>query len=80
MANAVTTPLAGGSAHHVNNVLGLITASQMATTYSGLTQKTPTKNFAFPWKGHTTSYQNGVAFMCPTDLAAALVAAGAPVV
>ena len=80
MANSVTTPLQGGYANHVNNVLGLLTASQMASTYSGLTQKTPTRNFSFPWRGHTTSYEKGHPFMCPADLAAALVAASAPVV
>lgn len=80
MPNSVTTPLDGGYADHSSNVVGALTSTQMSTKYAGLTQKTPTKNFAFPWKGHTTSYEKGHPFMCPADLAAALVAAGAPVV
>lgn len=80
MANSVTTPLQGGFTHHVNNVLGQLTSGQMSTAYSGLTQKTPTKNFTFTYLGQHISFENGHPVMCSTALAAALVAAGAPVV
>jgi hypothetical protein len=81
MANSVTTPLQGGGySHHVSNVLGQLTSAQLVTAYPSLTQKTPTKSFSFPWNGHTMNFIKSVPVMCETTLAAALAAAGAPVV
>lgn len=80
MANGVTVGLVGGFADHSNNVVGLLTAAQLTTKYSGQTLKTPSVSFSFPFKGHTINFLAGVPTMCAADLLAALTAASAPVV
>jgi hypothetical protein len=80
MANSVTTPLQGGSSDHENNVLGLLTPAQLTAKYPGLTLKTATKSFAFPFKGHTVHFAKGIPVMCAPDLLAALIAASAAVI
>jgi hypothetical protein len=80
MPNSVTTPLQGGSTHHDSQVLGQLTPAQLTAKYPGLTLKTATKSFAFPFKGHTVHFSKGIPVMCAPDLLAALISASAAVI
>lgn len=80
MANSVTQALNGAFCHHVNNVLGQLTAPQMAAAYPLLTAKTATKSFSLPYNGHVVFFEKGRPVMCDAGLLASLAAASAPVV
>ena len=77
---AVTVPLQGGYTDHSSNVVGQLTAAQLATKYSGYTVKTATKSFTFPFQGQHVTFEKGRPVVCTAALVSALTAASAPVV
>jgi hypothetical protein len=80
MANSATT----GKGSNVypdmsNGQVTKLTAAELTTKYSGLTLKTPTANFAFPYRGIIMDCRSGQPIMCDAALLAAFTAASAPV-
>lgn len=55
------------------------TPAQLAAAFAGHTV-TPLGNFDFPWNGAVLEFMAGDTQTVPSDLLAALVAAGAPVI
>lgn len=60
-------------------VVGNLTAAQVMTTYGAGNVKTASKTFTFHYKGHSVSFPKGVPVVVDAGLAAALLAANAPV-
>lgn len=60
-------------------VIGNLTPAQVVTTYGAGNVKTASKNFVFHYKGHSISFPKGVPIPVDPGLAAALLAANAPV-
>lgn len=79
MPNSVTTGKVAVFPDMVNGGVQQLTAAELTSKYSGLTLKTPTKNFSITYRGVHISCLSGVPIMCDAGLLGAFTASSAPV-